>query len=132
MNHSVILFDGICNLCNHSVQFILKRDHAAHFQFAALQSDAGQKLLSAYGKSNLPLDSIILITEAGGMFTESDAAIRIAKHLNGAWPLLGVFLAIPRVLRDPFYRLIARNRYRWFGKKDACMLPSPEWETRFL
>ncbi|WP_042455499.1 thiol-disulfide oxidoreductase DCC family protein [Neobacillus dielmonensis] len=126
----IILFDGVCNLCTGSVQFILKRDPNGSFQFASLQGDMGQKLLKQY---NLPtsLNSFLLI-EDGKPFMESTAALRVCLHLKGAWKLLGALLLIPRPIRDLLYKIIARNRYKWFGKRESCMLPLPEWKNRFL
>lgn len=126
----VILFDGVCNFCDASVQFIIKRDEQAVFQFASLQSDAGQKLLSEY---HVPenVDSMILI-EDGKVHYKSSAALRISRRLQGAWKLLYGFIVIPAPIRNIVYDVIARNRYRWFGKKDSCMLPPPSVRKRFL
>ncbi len=132
MSHATILFDGVCNLCNGYVQFVLKRDTAGYFRFAALQSEIGQEQLRKLGFGSSAPDSIVLITPEGKAYTESGAAIRIAARLGGLWPALQIFLALPPFLRDAVYRFIARNRYRWFGKTDACMLPRPEWKERFL
>jgi predicted DCC family thiol-disulfide oxidoreductase YuxK len=127
---SIILFDGICNLCNSSVQFILKRDPDAHFRFGSLQSDFGQASIEKYGLSK-NLSSIVLI-EDDKSFIKSTAALKISKHLQGAWKLLSILQIIPRPLRDFFYDIIAKNRYKWFGKQDSCMLPSPEYKDRFI
>lgn len=127
----IILFDGDCNFCDASVQFIIKRDPYAHFHFTSLQSEKGQELLT---KHRIPtdVDSLVLI-ENNKAYTRSTAALRIAKKLDGLWHLLFLFILIPRPLRDPVYNYIARNRYRWFGKKEtACALPSPEMRKRFL
>lgn len=132
MSNATILFDGVCNLCNSSVQFVLKRDRAAYFKFAALQSGKGQELLQQVGYGAKRPDSIVLITPEGKAHTESDAAIRIAARLGAFWPVLQIFLVVPAFLRDAVYRYVARNRYRWFGKTDECMLPRPEWRDRFL
>ncbi|ETI66453.1 thiol-disulfide oxidoreductase DCC family protein [Neobacillus vireti] len=126
----IILFDGVCNLCNSSVQFILKRDPNGTFKFASLQGEAGQSLLKKYGL-NTNINSFVLI-ENGEIYLKSTAALRICRKLTWAWRLVAVFLFIPRFIRDLFYELIAKNRYRWFGKKDSCMLPKPEWKSRFL
>lgn len=128
---SVVLFDGVCNLCNGSVQFLLKRDPEGRFRFASLQSDAGRSLLAEHGLAMDCLSSVLLI-EDGRVWQESSAALRIARHLPGPWKLLRVFAAVPRPLRDAVYRWIARNRYRWFGKAEACWLPTPELKERFL
>jgi predicted DCC family thiol-disulfide oxidoreductase YuxK len=129
--HPIVLFDGVCNLCNGSVQFILKRDSQARFRFASLQSEAGRSLLVQHGLDPEALSSVVVI-EGGRVWQESSAALRIARHLPGLWKLLRVFLVIPRPLRDAVYRLIARNRYRWFGKTETCWLPTPELKGRFL
>lgn len=127
----VILFDGVCNLCNASVQFILDRDPDARFRFASLQSEEGAALLRSHGGDPEALDSVVLI-EDGRVFQHSDAALRIARHLSGAWPALAALRIVPRPLRDAGYRLVARNRYRWFGKEESCRLPTPETRARFL
>lgn len=129
--HPTLLFDGVCNLCSGSVQFILKRDTRGRFRFASLQSDAGRRLMTGHGLDPEALSSVVLI-EDGRAYQESTAALRIARHLPGAWKLLRVFTVIPRPLRDAVYRLIARNRYRWFGKTETCWLPTPELRARFL
>lgn len=129
--HPIVLFDGVCNLCNGSVQFILKRDPQARFRFASLQSEAGRSLMSEHGLDPDALSSVVVI-EDGRVWQESSAALRIARHLPGLWKLLRIFTIIPRPLRDAIYRLIARNRYRWFGKTETCWLPTPELKGRFL
>lgn len=126
-----ILFDGVCNLCNGSVQFILRRDPQARLRFASLQSEAGRRLVTEQGLDPEVLNSVILI-EDGKVYRESAAALRIARHMDGAWKLLRVLVLIPRPIRDAVYRLIARNRYRWFGKSETCWLPTPELRARFL
>ena len=131
MANPIVLFDGVCNLCNGSVQFLIKRDREAYFRFASLQSETGQKLQAELGMDPQALDSVILV-EGGRWYKESDAALRIARNLPGAWKLLTAFRVIPRPLRDAAYRLIARNRYRWFGKSETCWLPTPELRGRFL
>ena len=130
-SHPVVLFDGVCNLCNGSVQFILKRDPQGRFRFASLQSEPGRRLMTEHGLDPDALSSVVVVEE-GRVWKESSAALRIARHLPGAWKLLRVFTLIPRPLRDAAYRLIARNRYRWFGKMEACWLPTPELKGRFL
>jgi predicted DCC family thiol-disulfide oxidoreductase YuxK len=127
----VILFDGECNLCSWSVQFIIKRDPLARFQFAALQSPAGQRLLAERGIDTRGIDSVVLI-EGAAWYARSDAALRIARRLSGLWPLLGALLVVPRPLRDWAYDIVARKRYRWFGRAESCMLPTPELRGRFL
>ena len=130
-NSPVILFDGICNLCNGAVQYVIKHDPAGVFKFASLQSGAGQQLLSTYGLQQTDFNSFVLI-EDDKAFTKSEAALMVAKKLNGPVKLLGGFIFVPSVIRDWIYNLIARNRYKWFGKKDSCMLPTPAIESRFL
>lgn len=131
LDSPVILFDGVCNLCNGSVLFIIKRDPRSQFYFAALQSDFGNKQLKNFGLPATELNSVLLI-KGGTLYQKSNAALEIAKHLSGLWPALYIFKIIPPFLRDGIYTWVARNRYRWFGKKDACMIPTPELKSRFL
>jgi predicted DCC family thiol-disulfide oxidoreductase YuxK len=128
--HPVILFDGVCNFCDASVQFILERDPNETFHFASLQSEAGQKLLKKY---NVPedMDSMILI-ENDKVYYKSAAALRISRHLKGAWKLLYALIIVPAPIRNVVYDLIARNRFKWFGQKESCMLPPPNVRKRFL
>ena len=128
---AIVLFDGVCNFCNGTVNFIIRRDRKDNFRFAALQSEIGQKLLRQYDLNAPGIDSVVLI-ENGKAFTHSTAALKIARHLGGAWQIFSVFQFVPRPARDFFYRLFARNRYRLFGKKDICMMPTPELKARFL
>lgn len=130
-NHSLVFFDGICNLCNHSVQFIINRDPGAQFKFAPLQSDIAQQTLLKSNGASSSLDSIVLV-EDGKMYTESTAALLIARKLTGLWPMFYVFILVPPFIRDVAYRWIARNRYRWFGKNDHCMVPRAELKERFI
>ena len=127
---AIVLFDGICNFCNGSVNFIIARDPAGYFKFATLQSEAGQQLRRKYAIGE-NIDSIILI-EDDTAYIYSSAPLRVAKRLTGAWWLFGVFWIVPKAIRDYFYRMFARNRYRLFGKKDVCMVPTPEIRARFL
>lgn len=131
--HPVVLFDGVCNLCNASVNFVLDRDPEGRFHFAALQSEAARALLAAHGREppKAEPDSIVLI-ENGVVYERSTAGLRIARHLRGPVKLLYAFIVFPRVVRDVVYRFIARNRYRWFGKSDVCRVPTPELKARFL
>ncbi|HEV8582991.1 MAG TPA: thiol-disulfide oxidoreductase DCC family protein [Thermoanaerobaculia bacterium] len=129
--HPVLLFDGVCNLCNGSVQFIIRRDPQARFRFASLQSAVGQLYLEELQVDRQAIDSVILV-EGDRWYKESDAALGVVRILGGPWRALGVLRLIPRPLRDRLYRLIARNRYRWFGKREACWLPTPELRERFL
>ena len=127
----VLLFDGVCNLCEGSVRFILKRDPRGIFRFASLQSQAGQALLKRFQLPTDDFDTMVLI-EQDRVFTQSSAALRVAKRLTFPWPFFAIFWVVPRFLRNFFYRIIARNRYRWFGKKEACLIPTPELRSRFL
>nr|WP_106782642.1 thiol-disulfide oxidoreductase DCC family protein [Lysinibacillus timonensis] len=127
---SIIFFDGECNFCNSSVQFIIKRDHKGHFRFTSLQSSIAQALLSNY-PITAQLDSIILI-EKGQLYTESTAVLRICKQLDGLWKGLYILIVIPKPIRNFFYRLFAKHRYRFFGKQNICMIPTPDIRQRFL
>ena len=131
----IILFDGVCNLCNGFVQFIIRHDQAERFRFAALQSEAGQALLAKHGfapsAGAAELDSVLLLS-GGQLYSHSSAVLRIARGLGGGWALAGVGGLLPRAWRDALYRFIARNRYRWFGRQESCMLPTPELQARFL
>jgi len=129
--HPVLLFDGVCNLCNSSVQFILKRDPKGIFRFASLQSEEAEALLEQYEDKPEDLDSVLLL-EGEELYARSDAALRVARRLTGLWPFLYAFIVVPRPIRNGLYNWIAGNRYRWFGKKDQCMMPRPEWKHRFL
>ena len=128
---SIVLFDGVCNLCNHAIIRIIKSDKKNHFTFCSLQSQKGISLLNQFKNKNHGLDSIVLI-ENGKIFSASTAALRISRKMSGFWPILSIFIILPRFLRDPIYYWIAKNRYKWFGKKDSCMIPSPEIKNRFL
>lgn len=128
---SLILFDGVCNLCDSSVQFILLRDKKDRFRFASLQSDYGQNILRQYNLPTEKFNSLALI-ENGKLYQRSTGALRIARRLKGAWPMLFAFIIVPPFIRNFVYDLIARNRYRWFGKKESCMMPRPEWKQKFL
>ncbi|WP_138416790.1 thiol-disulfide oxidoreductase DCC family protein [Aquibacillus sediminis] len=126
----IILYDGVCNLCNQSVRFIIKRDTKSFYQFASLQGKAAKKLLQRY---QIPMGtSSLIVIENGRWYQKSSAVLQIMKRLKGIWKLLAVGWFIPKKLRDRIYDLIARNRYRWFGKNDRCMVPTPELRNRFL
>jgi predicted DCC family thiol-disulfide oxidoreductase YuxK len=127
----LVLFDGVCNLCNSSIQFIIKHDKAAKFKFAPLQSPLAAERLSVLKLGNAPFSSIIYV-ENDEVYQKSTAALKIAKHLDGAWPLLYAFMIVPKFIRDRVYDFIAKNRYKWFGKTEACWLPTPELKARFL
>lgn len=131
---AIILFDGVCNLCSGVVRFLIARDSKARFRFAALQSDAARRACTEVGATPpaaVEPDTIIVIAD-GRALERSDAALAIAARLPFPWPIFGVFRILPRSLRDWLYRVVARNRYRWFGKSDACMVPTPELRARFL
>lgn len=126
----IILFDGVCNFCDSSVQFIIKYDQTAYFQFAAIQSDAGQTLIAQY---EVPenIDSVMLI-EHGKVYFESTAALKICRRLDSFWPVCYIFILIPPFIRNIIYRMFAKNRYRLFGRKEICLLPTPSQLKRFL
>lgn len=130
-NHPVILFDGVCNLCNSAVQFIIKNDPEHRFRFASLQSSFGQQLLQQYGLNTTSFSSFILL-DKGKIYTKSTAALRVAQRLQSVWKVLYAFMIVPSFLRDGVYTLIANNRYKWFGKKEACWLPSPKLKQLFF
>jgi len=127
---AIILFDGVCNLCSHSVQFIIKRDPKGYFTFTSIQGETGQKLLDKYQICKT-LDSLILI-EHNQYYTKSTAALKICKHLNGFWKYLMFFNIVPSFIRNKLYDIIAKNRYKWFGKQESCMLPTSENKNRFI
>ena len=127
----VLLFDGICNLCNRAVAFIVRRDPAGKVRFAPLQSNAGRALLQAHGLPENHIESLVLIDE-GRAWLAGDAALRVAGYLRAPWPGLRILRILPKPLRDAMYRWIARNRYRWFGQRVACMVPDASLKDRFL
>ena len=126
----IVLFDGVCNFCNGAVNFIIRHDTSGRFTFAPLQSEVGERLKREYA---IPpdTDSLVLV-ENGRAYTHSTGALRIAKELGGFWQLAFFFIVIPTPIRDWVYKFIAKNRYNWFGKKDVCMIPTPEVRERFL
>lgn len=126
-----MLFDGVCNLCNGWVNFVIDRDPAGIFRFAPLQSEAARSYLE---RSGLPLDFLegVVLIEDGRCYIRSAAALRIVRRLRGPWPLFYGLVIVPRPFRDAAYRWIVQNRYRWFGKRDACRLSTPELANRFL
>ncbi|MFN2458994.1 MAG: thiol-disulfide oxidoreductase DCC family protein [Chitinophagaceae bacterium] len=130
-NDAIILFDGICNFCNATINFIISQDKKMVFKFAALQSEAGQKLLEQYGLSKASFDSFILI-DNGRVYKSSTAGLRLYNKLPWFWKWTQIFWIVPKFARDAVYNLIAKNRYRWFGKKDECMVPTPEVRERFI
>ena len=129
--HAILLFDGVCNLCNSAVQFVIRRDKKDQFRFAALQSLAGQKFLEKYGISKIELNSFILIVD-GKAYDRSSAALHVANKLGGLWKLIYGLIVVPKFIRDSIYNFIARKRYSWFGKKDECMIPTPQLRSKFL
>jgi len=129
----LILFDGVCNLCNGAVQFIIKRDKKDVFRFAALQSKIGEQLIKQKGIDALNIDSIILIAPGEAYHVRSSAALNIAYEFGGLWKALKFFeWVLPVRFRDFIYNIVARNRYKWFGKKESCMIPTPELKAKFL
>lgn len=130
-SHPILLFDGVCNLCNGFVQFVIERDPEGTFRFAALQSEEAQQLLEHF---NLPTKDIfsVIIIENEKAYTRSTAALKMFGHMNGFWSVFSYLSILPVSFRDFFYNLIAKNRYRWFGQKDSCMIPTPELKSRFL
>ena len=127
----VVLFDGVCNLCNGAVNFIIDRDRQQQFYFASLQSEVGESLLEQHQLPPEYLRSLVLV-ENNRVYTKSTAALRIARRLDGAWPLCYVFIVLPPVIRDYLYNIVARNRYRWFGKSESCRYPTADERQRFL
>ncbi|CAN5519645.1 thiol-disulfide oxidoreductase DCC family protein [soil metagenome] len=128
---SMILFDGVCNLCNGFVNFLIARDKKDAFKFGSLQSPKVQELLKKYDYSTNDLSTVLLI-EDDTVYSQSTAVLKIVKKLNGGWPLLYGFIILPKPIRDFFYKLIAKNRYRMFGKKDACMIPTLALKAKFV
>lgn len=131
VEHPVILFDGVCNLCNNSVLFVIKRDPKKKFRFASLQSEFGRNQMRNFRLDDSELNSVLLVKQ-DKLFQKSNAALEIARQLTGGWPLLYGFIIIPSFIRDGVYNWISRNRYRWFGRKEACMIPTPELKARFV
>jgi len=128
---TIILFDGICNLCNGAVQFLLKREKQEQFVFASLQSDAAKYILLQYNVKKISMDSILFI-EDGQIYQKSTAVLKISKYLNWPWTMVSVFRLLPLRFRDKMYDLIAKHRYSWFGRKDTCMMAIPEYKNRFI
>jgi predicted DCC family thiol-disulfide oxidoreductase YuxK len=130
-NKDIVLFDGVCNLCNAAILFIIKRDKNDRFRFAPLESEVGKELLAKYQIDPSKINSIVLVS-GDSAFAKAGAALRISKHLTGLWPLLYSLIIIPSLISDTVYDFIARNRYKWFGKKESCMIPTPELKSKFL
>jgi predicted DCC family thiol-disulfide oxidoreductase YuxK len=131
VTHSIILFDGVCNLCNGAVQFVIKRDKKNRFLFASLQSDEGKTILSENHLTNDNFCSFILF-ENSQIYDKSTAALKVVKELDGLWHFFYGFIIVPKFIRDAVYSFISKNRYRWFGRKDQCMIPTPELKAKFL
>ncbi len=129
--HPLILFDGVCNLCNGVVKLVIRQDKKAYFKLAALQSKAGQQFLQQHQLPQKDFETFLLI-QNGKIYQQADAALLVAKHFSWYWQWLQFFWLVPRPLRNAVYRFVARNRYRWFGKKEACMIPTPAIKNRFL
>lgn len=129
--HPVLLFDGVCNLCDGFVQWLIRRDKARVFRYAPIQSEAGQSLFCQF---DLPLDEIstVVLVEGNRIYTHADVSLRIGQLLGGWWKLTGLFYIVPPAIRNTIYNWVARNRYRWFGEKDQCMMPTPELKQLFL
>lgn len=127
----VILFDGVCNFCNGAVNFVIKRDKRSRIRFATMQSDAARELLAPY---HWPVDDMksFLFIENGKLYDRSTAALRVCRYLRGGWPLCYGLIIVPKFIRDGIYNWVARNRYKWFGQKDQCMVPTPDVRARFL
>ncbi len=127
----IILFDGVCNLCNDAITFVIKRDPHDHFRYAPLQGETGAHFIKKYNIDTTKVDSIILIDQ-DNVYIKATAALKIACHLSGAYPLMRIFFIIPSFVRNWAYDYIAKNRYKWYGKKEACMIPTPELKAKFL
>jgi len=130
-NHPIVFFDGVCNFCNYWVNFAIKRDKKKKLRFSPIQGETAATLLATYQLSPTALSTVILI-DNGKVYTQSSAALRISKYLAGGWKLVYGLMILPKFIRDFFYNIIARNRYRWYGKKETCMIPTPEVRERFL
>lgn len=130
-NQPIILFDGVCNFCNSAVNFTIKRNSKSTIMFAAMQSDAGQVLLKKYNLSLTDLQSFIFI-EHGIVYKQSTGALKVCRHLRGLWPLCYHLIIVPKLIRDGIYNWVAKNRYKWFGIRKVCMIPTAEIKSRFL
>ncbi|MCZ4222066.1 thiol-disulfide oxidoreductase DCC family protein [Pedobacter rhodius] len=129
-HNPIIFFDGVCNLCNTSVQFVIKHDKANLFSFSALQGNYAKKVLPGFNVDFDKINSILLI-ENNKLYTKSSAALRVAKKLNGLLPILYVFILVPKFIRDWIYDIIAKNRYKWWGKQESCWVPTPDLKSKF-
>ncbi|MEA1785402.1 thiol-disulfide oxidoreductase DCC family protein [Arenibacter sp. GZD96] len=130
--NKIILFDGVCNLCNSAVQFIIQHDKNDVFRFAALQSEIGRKLTKERGINTEEVDSIVLIVPGVAYYTKATAALIIALEFGGLWQVLNIFRWLPERLTNRLYDFVAKNRYKWYGKKEQCMIPTPELKSKFL
>lgn len=130
-NQPIVFFDGVCNFCNYWVNFAIKRDKEKRLKFASLQGEYAKKILPPLGINQTLVDSVVLV-DNGKVYTQSSAAFRICKYLDGGWKLGYGFMIFPKFIRDFLYNILARNRYRWFGKKESCMVPGPGIKERFL
>jgi len=130
-SESVVLFDGVCNLCNGIVNFLIDADSCRRLKFASLQSEVGQQILTQFGMDTADFDTFVFYSK-GRIYTRSRAALEVVRQLGGPWQLAYVAVIIPPLLRDVIYRWVSANRYRWFGKRDACRMPTPELRSRFL
>lgn len=128
----ILLFDGVCNLCNGFVQFIIRHDAQQIFRFSSLQSGTGRGVLQYIADNVGPVPDSLILLYKGHYYTKADAALKIARLLGGGWRLLVVGYILPAFIRNGIYDLVARNRYKWFGKRDECMIPTPELTSRFL
>jgi len=128
----IILFDGVCNLCNSSVQYVIKHDKKDIFRFVALQSELGEQILKHIGISRDNIDSIVLYEPGRAYYYKSSAALEIARNMGGIFTYGTVFKIIPTAIRNVVYDFIAKNRYKWYGKQDSCMIPTPELSAKFL
>jgi predicted DCC family thiol-disulfide oxidoreductase YuxK len=129
--NGIILFDGVCNFCNTSVNTIIRFDKKKYFRFAPIQSETGKFLMNKFGLDPVKFDSVILVDD-NKAYVFSSAILNIARKLKGIYQLAYIFILVPSFIRDPLYKWIAKNRYKWWGKKDSCMIPSPELRSRFL
>ena len=132
LNKKIILFDGVCNLCNSAVQFVIKHDKKDVFRFVALQSDLGQEIIKHIGIDSKHIDSIVLYEPGIAYYYKSEAALEIARNLGGFFHFGTIFSIIPTIIRNKIYDYVAKNRYKWYGKKESCMMPTPELKTKFL
>lgn len=130
-DHPIILFDGVCNLCNSTVKFVLKRNSKANIRFAAMQSESGKELLQQYQLPENEMESFVFI-DNNKAYKRSTAALMVCRYLRGLWPLCYIFMIVPSFIRNGVYNWVARNRYKWFGVRKECMVPTPEIRSRFI